>query len=278
MDIRPFTLTSSPHGPLRGDAYLPDHPRGAPVVAGCHGFKGFKDWGFWPETGRRFADAGMALVTFNFSGSGIGEDPEVLSELDAFEANTIGKELEDLGAILDAIGSREIPLGGADGRRLGVLGHSRGGGVALLRASRDPRIRSLTTWSAVASFVRYDEAQRALWRDQGYLEIENQRTRQILRVGVGLLEDLEEHGDAYDPQSAARRLRVPTLILHGGEDETVPAQEAALLARSVPPGLGEMTVVPGAGHTFGIQHPPDGTTPEFEAVLERTVDWFGRTL
>ena len=52
------------------------------------------------------SEAGLVLVTFNFSGSGIGEDPETFSELDRFEANTIGKEIEDLGAVLDAVLSR----------------------------------------------------------------------------------------------------------------------------------------------------------------------------
>jgi NAD+ synthetase len=275
MERIPYVLAAGPHGPLRGDVYLPDHTRGAPVVVGCHGFKGFKDWGFWPETGRRHAEAGLVLVTFNFSGSGIGEDLEVLSELDRFESNTIGKELEDLGAVLDAVALRAVPLKGADARRLGLLGHSRGGGVALVRASRDPRVRAVATWSAVSSFTRFGERDRDLWRRQGYLEVENQRTKQVLRVGVGLLEDLEAHGDAYDPVLAAKRLRVSALVIHGEADESVPVEEGRKLARALGPGVGELAVIPGAGHTFGMGHPPSGTVdPAFETVLSRTVAWF----
>ncbi len=273
-----FQVPEPPHGPLHGDLYLPDDVLGAPVVVGCHGFKGFKDWGFWPETGARFAAAGMVLATFNFSGSGIGEDFQNFTELDRFEADTVGKQLDDLGAILDAVSNRRLPLGGADVRKLGLLGHSRGGGVALVRASRDPRVRALVTWAAVGTFRRYDEDQIRRWREQGYLEVENARTGQIFRVGVGLLEDIESHAEAYDPVLAAGRMRVPTLIVHGTRDESVPVMEADRLARALPPGMGKLALINGAGHTFGAAHPFTGTPPDLDRVLTRTVEWFRSAL
>src|SRR5262249_48546035 len=191
-----FVLPDARNGPLHGDVYLPERPRGAPVIVGCHGFKGFKDWGFWPPTGRAFAEQGLLLVTFNVSGSGMGEDFEQFTEFDRFEANTIGKEVEDLGIVIDALTTKAIPLAGADVRKLGVLGHSRGGGVALVRASRDPRIRSGVSWAGVASFLMVPEAEREAWRNRGYLEVENARTKQVFRVGKGLLEELETHREA----------------------------------------------------------------------------------
>ncbi len=274
MNRTPFQIADAPHGPLRGDVYLPDTPLGAPVVIGCHGFKGFKDWGFWPETGRRLTGAGLALVTFNFSGSGIGENPTDFTEPDRFTADTVGKQLDDLGRVLDAVGRREIPLGGADVRKVGALGHSRGGGVALVRAGRDPRIRCLTTWAAVSTFRRFTDADAALWRKQGFLEVVNSRTGQVFRMGVGFLEDLESHPEAYDPVAAARRLRVPYLIVHGTRDDAVPPEEAQRLARAADPGLAKLMLVEGAGHTFGAAHPFEGTPPELDRVLTRTAEWF----
>ena len=278
MTPTPFRIDDAPHGPLCGDIYLPASARGVPVVLACHGFKGFKDWGFWPETGRRLAAAGIALVTFNFSGSGIGEDPQVFTELDRFEANTIGKELDDLGRVLEAVTRREVPLGAADVRKLGLLGHSRGGGIALLRASRDPRVQALVTWSAVSTFRRYDDATRALWRKRGHVEVANARTGQIFRMGVGFLDDLESHGEAYDPVSAARRLAHPYLIVHGTRDESVPVDEANRLAKVADPGLSRLMLVEGAGHTFGAAHPFAGSTPELDRVLTRTTAWFAENL
>lgn len=248
------------------------------MVVACHGFKGFKDWGFWPELGNRMASAGLVLVTFNFSGSGIGEDPETFSELDRFEDNTIGKEISDLGWILDALAARDIPTQGADGRKLGVLGHSRGGGVALVRASRDPRIRSLVTWAAVASFARVDEAEKAAWKERGYAEVTNQRTGQVFRIGASYLEDLESHAEAYDPSAAARRIQVPTLIIHGTQDEAVPVDEAQQLIRNLDRGRSQQVLIQGAGHTFGAAHPFSGSNPDLDRVMDKTVAWFQESL
>jgi dienelactone hydrolase len=276
MKREPFVLADAANGPLRGDVYLPENPRGAPVVVACHGFKGFKDWGFWPEAGRRMTGAGMIFITFNLSGSGIGEDLESFSEMDRFEKNTISKELGDLGSILDAVTRRQIPVAGGDVRRLGVLGHSRGGGVAIIRASRDPRIRSLVTWAAVASFFRQDENSRKAWRQQGFLEVVNTRTGQVLRVGVGLLEDLE--ANAYNPELAARRLQIPALFIHGTRDESVPVQEADRLSRAAGPGQSRLALIEGAGHTFGAVHPFQGSTVDLDRVLEKSVAWLQETL
>ena len=269
----PFQLTEAPHGPIRGDVYLPDDARGTPVVVACHGFKGFKDWGFWPEAGRRFAAGGLVLVAFNFSGCGIGENPETFTDFERFEHNTIGKELEDLGLVLDAVTHRQVEMGRADTRKIALVGHSRGGSVALVRASRDPRVRAVATWAAVASFTRYDEAQKELWRRQGYLETENTWTGQVFRVGVELLDDLETHADVYDPTHAAARLRVPLLVVHGTRDETVPVDEAEQLARAAGPGLAQTLLVEGADHTFGVVHPFKGSTAALDRVLDRTMRW-----
>jgi pimeloyl-ACP methyl ester carboxylesterase len=146
--------------------------------------------------------------------------------------------------------------------------------VALVRASRDPRVRALVTWSAVATFQRYSDADKALWRRRGYIEVENARTKQIFRLGLGLLEDIESHAEAYDPVLAAGRLRIPTLIIHGTRDDAVPAADADRLARAVDPGLGKLMLVEGAGHTFGAAHPFEGTPPALDRVLTATVEWF----
>ena len=271
-------LIHSPNGALRGDIYLPDAARGVPVVVCCHGFKGFKDWGFWPEVGRRFAANGIAVVVFNMSGSGIGEDPETFSETEAFENNTVAKELQDLGVVLEAVVSRQIPLGAADVRRLGVLGHSMGGGVGILRASRDPRIKALATSAAVARFQRWDAASTSAWRDQGFLPVENARTGQVFRLQLSFLEDIEAHADAYDIPTAASRIRVPYLIVHGTRDETVPVDDAGAIAEMGDRGYVRTMLVEGAGHTFGAAHPFAGTPPELERAITASGDWFLRAL
>lgn len=274
----PFLISDSPHGPLRGDIYLPQNAMGVPVVVAVHGFKGFKNWGFWPDVGRRFAEASLALVTFNMSGSGVGDDLENFTEVEAFEKNTVSKELADLGRVLDAVSSREISLGGADTRRVGLLGHSRGGGVTILRAGRDPRVLSAVTWASICRFQRYSEAEKNLWRKQGFLEVLNARTKQVFKLRTDLLDDLEQHGNAYEPYVTISSLETPLLLVHGTRDEAVEAEEGQILSRAAAPGTGKLALIQGGTHTFGAAHPYQGSTPELDQALEKTLQWFHETL
>ena len=68
----PFVLPLGGNLFLRGDVFLPEGDSILPVVVCCHGFKGFKDWGCWPSVAIKIAEAGFAVITFNFSRNGVG--------------------------------------------------------------------------------------------------------------------------------------------------------------------------------------------------------------
>src|SRR3954462_872551 len=99
-----------------------------PAVVVVHGFKGFKDWGMFPPLAERIARAGCTAVTFNLSGSGV-DDAGEFSLPEQFAHNTFTAELSDLGRVVDALMEGELGL--APPSSLGLLGHSRGGGVAV---------------------------------------------------------------------------------------------------------------------------------------------------
>src|ERR671924_2133350 len=79
-----------------------------PILIVCHGFKGFKDFAFFPYTSRKLCEQGFAVVTMNFSGNGIGVDPLNFTALDKFAQNTISQELDDIEAVLDGIVSGRL--------------------------------------------------------------------------------------------------------------------------------------------------------------------------
>ena len=88
-----------------------------PAVLIMHGFKGFMDWGFFPELSGRVARAGLVAVSMNASGSGIGDDPVAFTEEEAFARNTYSRELEDMALVSEYMEC----LPGVDPSRLGVL-------------------------------------------------------------------------------------------------------------------------------------------------------------
>lgn len=269
----PFTLQAST-ALLHGLADLPDEPGARPAVVICHGFKGFMEWGFFPALAALLAERGYVAVRFNLSGTGMQPGDELVTDPDAFRANTYSRELAELLAVLDATGESIAP-GRVDRGRIGLFGHSRGGGVALLAAAspawRD-RLRALVTWAAIADVDRFTPAQKEEWRRSGELPVANSRTGQQLALGAGLLEDLEERRADLDLLTAAATRRAPWLIVHGAEDETVPVAEAYRLAGSAT-GRTELLVVPAASHTFGSRHPFAGPTPQLIQALNATQAW-----
>jgi dipeptidyl aminopeptidase/acylaminoacyl peptidase len=278
LEVRPFRFEDPGERErvVRGRLVLPrERARPLPHVLVVHGFKGFMDWGFFPPLQAALARAGLAALAFNLSGSGVGEDPERMDDDEGFERNTHSRELEDLARV------RALVLDGAfaelDPSRAAILGHSRGGALALLHAAEDGGYRAVVTWAAVADLDRYDEPTRALWRAAGRLAVPNARTGQIHRLGLGLLEDLERNRARLDVLAACRRLKAPCLLVHGGADESVPSSELGRLAGA----LGERArtlLVPGAGHTFEVGHPWNGPSPEWSAALEASLAWLGTHL
>lgn len=251
-----------------------DSPRPAIVVV--HGFKGFKDWGMFPPLAERLARAGMTAVTFNLSGSGVNESGE-FSYPERFGHNTFSAELADLQQVLDALVGERLEVASPSG--VGLVGHSRGGGIAVLQTARDPRIQALVTWSAISSVERWAPQEQAQWREAGVKEIVNTRTGQVLPLYPDVLDDIGSHAaGSLDIMKAATSIAVPWLLLHGGADESVsPLEGDALRAASPLPGTRLLTVE-GAGHTFGAVHPWQGETPDTRFVFDRTLAWFAAYL
>jgi pimeloyl-ACP methyl ester carboxylesterase len=260
---------------LHGVADLPDLPGERPAVVICHGFKGFMEWGFFPHLASLLAERGFVAVRFNLSGAGMRPGDELVTDLAAFRENTYSRELADLLAVLASLGETIAP-GRVDRRRLGLFGHSRGGGDALLAAAGSPwreRVRALVTWAAIADVDRFTPEQKEEWRRAGELPVVNARTGQRLALGVGLLDDVERRRAELDLLAAAASRTAPWLIVHGEEDESVPVAEAQRLAARAG-GEKELLILLGANHTFGVRHPFAGPTPQLIQALNATQRWF----
>jgi pimeloyl-ACP methyl ester carboxylesterase len=244
-----------------------------PAVVVVHGFKGFKDWGLWPSLAERMARAGLSAVTLNLSGSGVDDTGEFV-HAERFGHNTFSAELQDLRRVTDALLAGA--LGVAPPGAVGLLGHSRGGGVAVLHTAGDARIEALVTWAAISTVERWPAPQRMEWRAAGMNEVKNVRTGEVLPLYTDVLDDIERNATALDIEAAARRVSVPWLILHGTDDEAVSLAEGERLAASAP--RARFVPVEGAGHTFGAVHPWRGETPALEQVEDTTLAFFAEHL
>ena len=255
---------------IRGEVYPAESMIGTVVL--CHGFKGFAHWGFFPYLARTLAENGLTAITFDFSGSGIGPDRESFTEPGAFAGNTLSREQEDLENLVDYARRRKLIEG-----KFGMFGHSRGGGTAILySAAADVTVSSLVTWSSISYPNRWSSEDVITWRRQGYVDVTNSRTGQIMRLDTDLLDDVELHGKTkLDMEAAARKIKVPWLIVHGTGDETVPSSEAEKL-HALSPGVSTLRLIKGANHGFDAKHPLGEAPPVLEKVVLETVKFFVR--
>jgi alpha-beta hydrolase superfamily lysophospholipase len=241
--VKTFTLPSHEGLSIRGDIDAPPDPSALVVLV--HGFKGFKDWGFFPWLAEQLCNDGYAAVRFNMSRSGIGDDPESFDRLDLFAGDTYTTQLHDLHTAV-AHAQREYPS-----LPTFLVGHSRGGGIALLGARDVHDLVGVVTWSAISRVDRWDDATKKRWRTDGALYIENARTKQKMPLSTAMLDDVEAH--RFDIGGAVEALEVPLLVLHGGRDESVPVAEAETIASHSRDA--SKVILGNAGHTYNAIHP-----------------------
>lgn len=276
VDTRTFEL-EEPGDPIRIIRGRIESPAGAeeggerlPTVLVVHGFKGFMNWGFFPALSRRLAQERFVTISFNMSGSGVGEDLESFTDEEGFERNTPLRELEDLEVVHGFAGSNALPW--VDPDRIGIVGHSLGGGVALLHAARSKRVKALVGWAAISHLERFGPEDVIAWRRDGFISVPNARTGRAHRLGIEWLDGVERHREELDIVAACRSLDVPTLLVQGREDDAVTLGEAETLARAFPAGVAELLMLAGAGHTFGAMHPLTTISPDLSRAIEATVE------
>lgn len=257
MSVETRTLPCADGAVITYDLHRPDGEGPWPLVLLCHGFKGFRRWGLFPHLAARLAEGGRLVANLDLSHNGTsgGED---FDRLDLFERQTPGRHVADLLALLEALAGepdRERSAG------VSLVGHSLGGGVALLAAARDQRVDHVATLNGVSHFDRLPaEAVAAMERD-GRCLIPNARTGQDMPLGRGYLDQAR----AIDLVAACDDVSVPVLLLCGEEDMVVPPGEGADLHSWLP--VSRQLLVPGGDHTLGARHPWQGWTPALEEAL-----------
>ncbi len=269
-----FELSGADGQPLRGDVRTAKAGQDRPAVIICHGFKGFKDWGFFPHVALRLARAGITAVSFNFSGSGIGPDGQTFSEPDRFSHTTFSNDLHDIDTVMARCRAGDLVDGLVRPTRMGLLGHSRGGGTSTLYSAEHREVSALVTWAAISTVHRWEEDVVDRWRHDGKTDIVNSRTGEVLSICLDMLHDMEQNAGRLDIEAAASTVRCPWLIVHGDADETVDVAEGRRLYAAADPNVSSIEVVKAGSHTFGAQHPWAGSTRELDRAMDVTVEWF----
>ena len=248
---------------------MPDEPRkeGAPLVVLAHGHGGTRhENGGFTDLAAMLADNGIASIRMDFPGCG--------DSMEAFIHNNITNMLRDLEATLEFA----IEQPGIDKGRVGIVGYSMGGRLAMLAIGDEPAYRAAVLWAPAAmdggtpmiEFFGGEEQYEEL-RDEALA-----RGQVTFTTGWGqeqiLSDKFFDDMERTAPLSAIARFRGDLLVVHGSADKVVDqdngriASQAALSTDSA-----ELYIIRGAGHGFGFfTSDPDNRA----LVLERTVAFF----
>ena len=123
-------------------------------------------------------------------------------DLEAFAENNYTKELDDIESILDHILDDNNPFSSEiDKDNLTLIGHSRGGGIAILKSSEDSRIKKLITLASVSNFGKRSSTIGNLdeWKRDGVKYIMNGRTKQMMPHNYQFYLNYKENEDRLIP-------------------------------------------------------------------------------
>jgi pimeloyl-ACP methyl ester carboxylesterase len=255
------------------DIRFDDRTSNQPVVIFVHGFKGFKDWGHFPKVGDELAKAGFASVSFNFTHDGTTVDePTEFADLEAFGNNNYHKELYDTEQVINGISDGSLfPDIAMDRTQIFLFGHSRGGGISVVKASEDDRVKGLVTWNSIGDMKR-TQADFDTWMQDGVIYIPNARTNQQMPMYYQFVEDYFAQQERYDLEIACSNIQVPALFIHGTDDQTVPFEYAQKLNEWT--ANSDLKLIENGNHTFGGKHPlgeeelPQDTLIALDATIQ----------
>ena len=210
-------MTVEPHripvasGSLALVLHLPER-RPAPCVVACHGLGASKDTDKYRLLGDELPAVGLALARFDFRGC--GESSGRMAE------TTIASRIDDVEAVLAFIA--------ADPRidhRVGLLGSSLGGFVALQVAARRPGC-PVVTWAAPSSLT----------------ELANDDLEEGRGLGVPFALEYASGRYALAPAGVPRHL-----VIHGEDDDVVGVEHAASL-HDIAAEPCDLVLIPGGDH------------------------------
>jgi uncharacterized protein len=204
------------------------------------------------------AENGIASIRIDFAGSGDSKADyvEYTWQSGASDAYAAAAFLQKLAAV--------------DPDRIGIMGWSQGGSVAILAASRYSVFKALLTWAGALDMKDYfaplyDEA-----KAKGFAKATFD-WRTPLNLSLQWFDDANN----IDLRKELKNYFGPVLAIAGSDDEVVPLSALDDILASVSSADKAKLLIPGADHTFRVF---TGDLGKYNELKEATTAWFKEKL
>ncbi|KAL2547912.1 alpha/beta-hydrolase superfamily protein [Forsythia ovata] len=206
------------------------------IVVLCHGFRSSKETRTLSNLAVTLENEGISAFRFDFAGNGESEG--------SFQYGNYFREAEDLRSVIEH-------FTGAKRTIVAILGHSKGGNVVLLYASKYHDIHAVVNVSG-----RYDlkrGIEERLGKDfleritkDGFIDVKSSMGEVNYRVTKESLMDrlnTDMHEACLSIDEGCRLLTV-----HGSTDEVIPVEDALAFAKIIP--NHRLHIIEGADHRY----------------------------
>jgi len=206
----------------------------------------------------KLAEAGIASARFDFAGS--GDSPVDYKEYTFASGVADG---EDVIAYMRGLAE-------VDDARLGLLGWSQGGTIAMLAASRSGDVKSVVTWAGALDMRNAFSELYAEAEKNGFAVMTFD-----WRTPLNLSLEWFNQARSTDVAAELADYKGAILAIAGDKDTVVPPETTAAIVAAAGGTDKLKSLIAGADHTFNIF---SGDMAAFNQLIAETVDRFKATL
>ncbi len=196
------------------------------IVILCHGFASSKDGHTPPALQQILNKENISTFRFDFFGHGESRGD--------FEDMTISEAVDDILNAISLVKKRGYS-------KIGLVGSSFGGIASTIATSKSKDVSLLVLKSPVSDYeelqiLRMGKKGIEKWKTKGYTEIYGKK------LNYSFFEDIKNN-NGYD---AAKKVSIPTLIVHGGADDVVPVEQSIKISKLIK--NCKLEIIEGANH------------------------------
>ena len=230
--IKKVFFKNSKENKLCGILSNPASDKKRPMVLLCHGFKTSKESSTNTRLVKIFNEKKISTFRFDFFAHGESEGQ--------FEKITIAEAEDDIICAISFLKKNGYS-------KLGLIGSSFGGMASLLAASKTENLFACALKSPVSDFIeiwkKRNRDKLINWKEKGFIEYTDSEQNQ-----TKLNYTFYEEAMKVNVYETVKKIKKPVLIVHGGQDESVPVEQSQKTASLIPDC--RLEIIEGADHKY----------------------------